>query len=104
MKSDLFKPDAGMIFPDSAKIVVALRHVPGQMGSGEMDVDNGITEYAIDIIPNGKKTHAKSNRRREHGRRTLVQAIRRPARSRGLGAREQGHKTNTVKLTRHRLR
>jgi len=58
IKSDLFKPDAGMITPDSAKIV-ALCAVPGQIGSGEMNVDNGITEYAIDIIPNGKKTHAK---------------------------------------------
>jgi len=24
-----------------------------------MNVDNGITQYAIDIIPNGKKTHTK---------------------------------------------
>ena len=58
IKSDLFKADAGMISPDSAK-VVALCAVPGQIGSGEMNVDNGITEYAIDIIPNGKKTHTK---------------------------------------------
>jgi uncharacterized membrane protein YkoI len=58
IKSDLYKADAGMISPDSAKIV-ALCAVPGQIGSGEMNVDNGITEYAIDIIPNGKKTHTK---------------------------------------------
>jgi len=58
IKSDLYKADAGMISPDSAK-VVALCAVPGQIGSGEMNVDNGITEYAIDIIPNGKKTHTK---------------------------------------------
>lgn len=47
-----------MISPDSAK-VVALCAVPGQIGSGEMNVANGRTEYAIDIIPNGKKTHTK---------------------------------------------
>jgi hypothetical protein len=58
IKSDLYKADAGMISPDSAKIV-ALCAVPGQIGSGEMNVDNGVTEYAIDIIPNGKKTHTK---------------------------------------------
>jgi len=58
IKSDLYKADAGMISPDSAK-VVALCAVPGQIGSGEMNVDNGITQYAIDIIPNGKKTHTK---------------------------------------------
>ena len=33
--------------------------MPGQIGSGEMNVANGRTEYAIDIIPNGKKTHTK---------------------------------------------
>ena len=58
IKQDLYKPDAGMISPDSAK-VLALCAVPGQIGSGEMNVNNGITEYAIDIIPNGKMTHAK---------------------------------------------
>jgi uncharacterized membrane protein YkoI len=58
IKSDLYKPDAGMISPDSAKIV-ALCAVPGQIGSGEMETDKGITQYAIDIIPNGKKTHTK---------------------------------------------
>ncbi|MGH7618368.1 MAG: PepSY domain-containing protein [Gemmatimonadaceae bacterium] len=47
-----------MISPDSAKII-ALCAVPGQIGSGEMNVANGRTEYAIDIIPNQKKTHAK---------------------------------------------
>jgi uncharacterized membrane protein YkoI len=49
---------ATMISPDSAKII-ALCAVPGQIGSGEMNVANGRTEYAIDIIPNKKKTHAK---------------------------------------------
>jgi hypothetical protein len=49
---------ATMISPDSAK-VIALCAVPGQIGSGEMNVANGRTEYAIDIIPNKKKTHTK---------------------------------------------
>jgi hypothetical protein len=49
---------ATMISPDSAK-VVALCAVPGQIGSGEMNVANGRTEYAIDIVPNKKKTHTK---------------------------------------------
>ena len=57
IKTDLYNP-ATMISPDSAK-VVALCAVPGQIGSGEMNVANGITEYAIDIIPNGKRTHTK---------------------------------------------
>ena len=58
IKSDLYKADAGMISPDSAKLV-ALCAVPGQIGSGEMEMSNGRTTYAIDIIPNEKKTHAK---------------------------------------------
>jgi hypothetical protein len=49
---------ATMISPDSAKIV-ALCAVPGQVGSGEMNVVDGRTEYAITIIPNKKKTHTK---------------------------------------------
>ena len=57
VKSDLYQAGT-MISPDSAKIV-ALCAVPGQIGSGEMNVANGRTEYAIDIIPNGKKTHTK---------------------------------------------
>lgn len=57
IKSDLYQAGT-MISPDSAK-VVALCAVPGQIGSGEMNVANGRTEYAIDIIPNGKKTHTK---------------------------------------------
>lgn len=58
IKTDLYNPSAGMISPDSAKII-ALCAVPGQIGSGEMNVANGVTEYAIDIIPNHKKTHTK---------------------------------------------
>ena len=57
IKTDLYN-SATMISPDSAK-VVALCAVPGQIGSGEMNVANGRTEYAIDIIPNKKKTHTK---------------------------------------------
>ena len=58
IKSDLYKDDAGMISPDSAK-VLALCAVPGQIGSGEMNTTNGRTAYEIDIIPNEKKTHTK---------------------------------------------
>ena len=58
IKSDLYKADAGMISPDSAKLV-ALCAVPGQIGSGEMETSDGRTTYAIDIIPNDKKTHTK---------------------------------------------
>ena len=57
IKADKYN-SATMISPDSAK-VVALCAVPGQIGSGEMNVKNGRTEYAIDIIPNKKKTHTK---------------------------------------------
>jgi uncharacterized membrane protein YkoI len=57
IKTDLYDAST-MISPDSAKIV-ALCAVPGQIGSGEMNVANGRTEYAIDIIPNQKKTHTK---------------------------------------------
>lgn len=57
IKSDLYQAGT-MISPDSAKII-ALCAVPGQIGSGEMNVANGRTEYAIDIIPNHKKTHTK---------------------------------------------
>jgi uncharacterized membrane protein YkoI len=58
IKSDLYKADSGMISPDSAKIV-ALCAVPGQIGSGEMNVTDGRTQYEVDIIPNQKKTHTK---------------------------------------------
>ena len=49
---------ATMISPDSAKLI-ALCVVPGQITSGEMDDDSGRMAYAIDIIPNKKKTHTK---------------------------------------------
>ena len=57
IKSDKFDPKT-MISPDSAKLI-ALCVVPGQIGSGEMNVTDGRTAYAITIIPNGKKTHSK---------------------------------------------
>jgi len=57
IKADLYNA-ATMISPDSAKLI-ALCAVPGQIGSGEMNVADGRTEYAIDIIPNKKKTHTK---------------------------------------------
>ena len=57
IKSSLYK-EGTMISPDSAKII-ALCAVPGQIGSGDMDEANGQTHYAIDIIPNDKKTHTK---------------------------------------------
>jgi len=49
---------ATMISPDSAKLI-ALCVVPGQITSGEMDESNGRMAYAIDIIPDKKKTHSK---------------------------------------------
>ncbi len=55
--ADLYNP-ATMISPDSAKIV-ALCAVPGQIGSGEMEVTEGRTEYEIAIIPSGKRTFTK---------------------------------------------
>lgn len=58
IKTDKYYTATTMISPDSAKLI-ALCAVPGQIGSGEMNVANGRTEYAIDIIPNKKKTHTK---------------------------------------------
>lgn len=57
IKSDLYDPQT-MISPDSAKIV-ALCAVPGQIGSGEMELRDGRTEYEISIIPGGKRTYTK---------------------------------------------
>ena len=57
IKTDLYDA-ATMISPDSAKFI-ALCAVPGQIGSGEMNLTNGRTEYAIDIIPARKRTHTK---------------------------------------------
>src|SRR4051812_41308109 len=44
IKTDMFDP-ATMISPDTAK-VIALCAVPGQIGSGEMNVADGRTHYA----------------------------------------------------------
>ena len=57
IKTSLYEANT-MISPDSAKHI-ALCAVPGQIGSGEMNKSHGRTEYTIDIIPNGKKTHTK---------------------------------------------
>jgi hypothetical protein len=57
IKSDLYDA-ATMISPDSAKMI-ALCAVPGQIGSGEMEVRDGRTEYEISIIPAGKRTYTK---------------------------------------------
>jgi uncharacterized membrane protein YkoI len=57
IKTDLYDAST-MISPDSAKMI-ALCAVPGQIGSGEMNLTSGRTEYAIDIIPNHKRTHTK---------------------------------------------
>jgi uncharacterized membrane protein YkoI len=47
-----------MISPDSAK-VIALCAVPGQIGSGEMRVQDKRTVYSIDIIPNKKQVRSR---------------------------------------------
>jgi uncharacterized membrane protein YkoI len=57
IKTELYN-SATMISPDSAKLI-ALCLVPGQVTSGEMERGNGRVHYAIDIIPNKKKTHTK---------------------------------------------
>jgi uncharacterized membrane protein YkoI len=57
MKTDLYD-SATMISPNDAKRV-ALCAVPGQIGSGEMNMSGNRAEYEIAIIPNGKKTYSK---------------------------------------------
>lgn len=57
MKTDLYDP-ATMISPNDAKRV-ALCAIPGQIGSGEMNMSGNRAEYEIAIIPNGKKTYSK---------------------------------------------
>jgi uncharacterized membrane protein YkoI len=47
-----------MISPTRAKLI-ALCVVPGQIGSGEMNMADGRAQYAIDIIPDKKQTHTK---------------------------------------------
>lgn len=57
IESDLYN-SATMISPDSAK-AIALCAVPGQIGSGEMELTDGRPEYEISIIPAGKQTYTK---------------------------------------------
>ena len=57
IKTDKYNQST-MISADSAKLI-ALCVVPGQITSGEMNTTDGRTAYAIDIIPNKKKTHSK---------------------------------------------
>ena len=57
IKTDLYDANK-MISPDRAKLI-ALCVVPGQIGSGEMNLADGRAQYAIDIIPDKQKTHTK---------------------------------------------
>lgn len=56
IKSDLYT--SAMISPEQAK-ALALCAVPGQISSGEMEVNNGRTVYQITLLPTDKKTHSK---------------------------------------------
>lgn len=56
IKSDLY--NSSMISPAQAK-AIALCAVPGQISSGEMQVNNGRTVYEIALLPTDKKTYSK---------------------------------------------
>ena len=56
IKSDLYT--SAMISPEQAK-ALALCAVPGQLSSGEMEVNNGRTVYEITVLPTGKQVHSK---------------------------------------------
>ena len=56
IKSDLYT--TSMISPAQAK-AIALCAVPGQISSGEMQVNNGRTVYEIALLPTDKKTYSK---------------------------------------------
>jgi hypothetical protein len=56
IKSDLY--NSTMISPEQAK-AIALCAVPGQLSSGEMQVNNGRTVYEIALLPTDKKTYSK---------------------------------------------
>lgn len=56
IKSDLYT--SSMISPAQAK-AIALCAVPGQISSGEMQVNNGRTVYEIALLPTDKKTYSK---------------------------------------------
>jgi hypothetical protein len=57
IKSDLYNTST-MISPEQAK-ALALCAVPGQISSGEMEVNNGRTVYQITLLPTDKRTHSK---------------------------------------------
>jgi uncharacterized membrane protein YkoI len=57
IKTDFYDANK-MISPTRAKLI-ALCVVPGQIGSGEMNMTDGRAQYAIDIIPDRKQTHTK---------------------------------------------
>ena len=57
IKTDMYDSTT-MISPNDAKRF-ALCAVPGQIGSGEMNMSGNRAEYEISIIPNGKKTYSK---------------------------------------------
>ena len=57
IKSDLYNSST-MISPAQAK-ALALCAVPGQISSGEMQVNNGRTVYEIALLPTDKKTYSK---------------------------------------------
>ena len=57
IKSELYNAST-MISPEQAK-ALALCAVPGQLSSGEMEVNNGRTVYQITLLPTDKKTHSK---------------------------------------------
>jgi hypothetical protein len=57
IESNLYNANT-MISPEQAK-ALALCAVPGQISSGEMEVNNGRTVYQITLLPTDKKTHSK---------------------------------------------
>ena len=56
IKSDMYT--SAMISPAQAK-AVALCAVPGQLSSGEMQMNNGRHVYEITVLPTGKQVHSK---------------------------------------------
>jgi hypothetical protein len=56
IKSDLYT--SAMISPEQAK-ALALCAVPGQLSSGDMEINNGRTVYEINVLPTGKQTVSK---------------------------------------------
>jgi len=56
IKADRY--NTSMISPEQAK-AIALCAVPGQLSSGEMELNDGRTVYEVTILPTGKQTHSK---------------------------------------------